>query len=168
MATKTKTSEVSVAPVEKTFSDALELFNAGNIEASAAALATVVTEATAQERLSLAHSAKAYLAAIQARREAKLSAAADAPELTAQILLNAQEPTQALEVIEKALAADPDRAVLHYLNAVACAQLDQVQASADALAKAVGLDPDVLFQFRLESDFDGLRHQAPFAVLLRG
>ena len=168
MATKTKTSEVSMTPVEKTFSEALELFNAGNIEASAAALALVVTEATAQERLNLVHSARAYLAAIQTRRDAKLSAAPETAELTAQLLLNEQEPAQALELLEKALAADPDRAVLHYLNAVACAQLDQVQASADALAKAVALDPDVLFQFRLESDFDGLRQQAPFAVLLRG
>ena len=168
MATKTKTIEVSVAPVEKTFTEALELFNAGNIEASATALALVVTEATALERLNLVHSAKAYLMAIQARRDAQQAEAPQTPELAAQLLLNEQEPAQALAVIEKALAADPDRAVLHYLNAVACAQLDEVQASADALAKAVALDPDVLFQFRLESDFDGLRQQAPFAVLLRG
>jgi tetratricopeptide (TPR) repeat protein len=168
MVTKTKTSEVSVAPVEKTFSEGLELFNAGKLEESAKAFATVEAEGVAQERLNLVHSARGYLTAIQARFDAKKTLAPEAPEMAAQILLNEQDADGALVLIEKALQAHPERAMLHYLNAVACAQLDQVQASADALAKAVELDADVLFQFRLESDFDGLRHQAPFAVLLKG
>jgi hypothetical protein len=32
----------------------------------------------------------------------------------------------------------------------------------------VELDADLLFQFRLEPDFDGIRHSGPFATLLRG
>ena len=168
MATKTKTSEVSVAPVEKTFAEGLEHFNAGRFEEAGRAFTAVLAEAVALERLSLVHTVRGYLTAIQARSEAKQIQAEVTPELAAQLLLNNQDAAGALELVEKALLAQPDRAVLHYLNAVACAQLGQVEASAAALAKAVELDADVLFQFRLESDFDGLRHQAPFAVLLKG
>jgi len=168
MATKTKTSEVSVAPVERAFAEGLEHFSAGRLEEAAQAFTAVVAEAAAQERLSLVHTARGYLTAIQARADAKLTQGAAAPELAAQVLLNEQDAAGALALLERAVATQPGRAVLHYLTAVACAQLDQVEASAAALAKAVELDADVLFQFRLESDFDGLRHQAPFVALLKG
>ena len=168
MATKTKTSEVTVAPVENTFAEGLEHFNAGRFEEAAKAFNAVVAEAVVLERLGLVHSARGYLTAIQARIDANKTQGPLSPELAAQLLLNQQDANGALELVAKALQAQPDRAVLHYLNAVAFAQLEQVEASAEALAKAVELDPDVLFQFRLESDFDGLRHQAPFAVLLKG
>jgi tetratricopeptide (TPR) repeat protein len=168
MATKTKTSEQSVSPVEKKYSDGLELFHAGKLDESAKAFEFVLAEGAAQERLNLVHSARGYLTAIKARHDAKKTPAPDSPEMAAQMRLNEQDPDGARVILEKALQANPDRAILHYLDAVACAQLDQVQASADALARAINLDPDVLFQFRLESDFDGLRQQAPFAVLLKG
>ena len=170
MATKTKTSETpapaSASPVEKVFAEGLELFNAGKLEEAAKAFEFVQAEGVAQERLSMVHTARGYLTAIQARFAAKKDQAPISAELTAQLLLNQQDPDGALAIVVKALGTSPDRAVLHYLNAVACAQLDQIQESADALAKAVALDPDVLFQFRLESDFDGLRQQAPFAAVL--
>ena len=40
--------------------------------------------------------------------------------------------------------------------------------SAEALTKATSLDPGLIYQFRLDSDFDGVRHSAAFAVFNRG
>ena len=172
MATKTKTSEtpaqVPASPVEKVFSEGLEFLNAGNLVAAAKAFEFVQTQAVLEERLNLARSARGYLVAIQTRVAAKVTPAPDTAEMAAQLLLNEQDAPAALALVDQALAASPDRAILHYLKAVASAQLEQVEASAEALAKAVSIDPDFLFQFRLESDFDGLRQQAPFAVLLKG
>lgn len=172
MVTKTKNSEtpaqVPASPVDKVFSEGLAFLNAGKLAEATKAFELVQEQGAAQERLNLGRTARCYLAAIQARLAAKVTPAPDTPEMAAQLLLNLQDSAAALEIVDKALVAAPDRAILHYLKAVACAQLEQVEASAEALGKAAELDPDFLFQFRLESDFDGLRQQAPFAVLLKG
>ena len=171
MPTKTKNPEtpaqVPASPVAKVFSEGLEFLNAGKLVEAAKAFEFVQAESAKSEQLNLGRTARGYLVAIQTRLDAKKTPAPASSEMTAQILLNHQDPTAALEIIEKALAAEPDRASLHYLSALANAQMEQVQASADALTKAINLDPDFLFQFRLESDFDGLRQQAPFAQLLQ-
>jgi tetratricopeptide (TPR) repeat protein len=172
MATKTKTSEtpapVPSPSVEATFSEGLEQLNAGHLEAAAAAFTAVKEQAAAQELLNLGRTARGYLAAIQARIQEQGEASRETPELSAQVLLNRRDPEAALATLDKALAAAPERASLHYLKALAHAQLDQAQEAADALAKAVKGDADFLFQFRLEPDFDSIRHSGPFASLLRG
>jgi len=171
MATKTKTSETSasapVPSVEKVFSQGLEQLNAGDLVAAGTSFKFVQEEAISQDRLGLGRTARGYLAAIQARLQEQDAASAGTPELTAQLMLNKNSAATALEVVDRALQAHPERATLHYLKAVAHAQLDQGQESAEALAKAVELDADFLFQFRLEPDFDGIRHTGPFAALLR-
>ena len=172
MATKTKTSETSasapVPSVEKVFSEGLEQLNAGKLVAAATAFKFVQAEAMTQERLGLGRTALNYLAAIQARLEQQEGAPEETAEMSAQLLLNQKSPAAALEAVEKALLALPERATLHYLKAVALAQLEQGQESADSLTKAVELDPDFLFQFHLEPDFENLRHTGPFAALNRG
>jgi tetratricopeptide (TPR) repeat protein len=172
MATKTKTSETSapapVSPVEKLFSEGLEHLNAGELVAAAAAFTQVQAEAMSQERLNLGRTARGYLTAIEARLHEQDAPSKETAELSAQLLLNRKNPEAALEALDKALKASPERGALHYLKAVAHAQLGQVQESADALAKAAEFDADVLFQFRLEPDFDGIRHSGSFAALLRG
>jgi tetratricopeptide (TPR) repeat protein len=171
MATKTKTSEPTVSgvlPVEKSFTEALELLNAGKLAAAATAFTQVQAEAMSQERLNLARTARGYLAAIEARLHAQDAPGAEVAEMSAQLLLNQKNPQAALEALDNGIKALPERAALHYLKAVAYAQLGQVQESADALAKAAEFDADMLFQFRLEPDFDSIRHSGPFATLLRG
>ena len=108
------------------------------------------------------------MTAIQVRLQEQVAPTKETPELSAQLLLNHKNTAAALEGLDKALKAGPERATLHYLKALAHAQLGQVQESADALGQAMGLDPDIIFQFRLEPDFDGIRHSGPFATLLRG
>jgi len=172
MATKTKTSETP-APVpspslEATFSEGLEQLNAGQLEAAASTFTAVQEQAAALGNLNLGRAVRGYLAAIRARILERGEASKQTPELSAQVLLNQRDPEAALAGLDKAIAATPERASLHYLKALAHAQLDQAQESADALAAAVKGDADFLFQFRLEPDFDSLRHSAPFAALLRG
>jgi len=171
MTTKTKTSEPTVSEVvqvEKSFTEALELLNAGKLDAAATAFTQVQAEAMSQERLNLARTARGYLAAIEARLHGQDAPGAEAAEMSAQFLLNQKNPQEALDALDKAIKAMPERAVLHYLKAMAHAQLGQIQESADALGKAAEFDADLLFQFRLEPDFDSIRHSGPFATLLRG
>ncbi len=172
MATKTKTSETSAAPsfaqVEKLFTEALELMAGGKLEQAAAAFTKVQEEAINQDRLNLGRTARSYLAAIQARLQAQGGANPENAEFSVQLLLNRKNPQAALEAVEKAIQVSPERASLHYLKALAFAQLGQGQESAEALGKAAELDSDILFQFRLEPDFDSIRHSGPFAALLRG
>lgn len=171
MATKTKTAEPTAPealPVERSFTEALALLNAGKLDAAATAFTQVQAEAMTQERLNLARTARGYLAAIEARRHAEAAPEAQAAEMSATLLLNQKNPQEALEALDKGIKAMPERAALHYLKAVAHAQLGQIQESADALGKAAEFDADVIFQFRLEPDFDDIRHSGPFATLLRG
>jgi len=172
MATKTKTTETTAAAlapaVEKQYSEALELLNAGKLAEAAAAFTLVQTEAINQERLNLGRAARSYLTAIQARLQEQGAAITETAEFSVQLLLNQRNAQGALEALDLAIKARPERAALHYLKAVAHAQLTQNQESADALGRAVELDADLLFQFRLEPDFDGIRHSGPFAALLRG
>jgi tetratricopeptide (TPR) repeat protein len=172
MATKTKTSETSASEpmpaLEKLFSEGLAHLDAGRLDQAAAAFTQVEAEAMSQERLNLGRTARGYLTAIQTRLQEKGAPALETAELSAQLLLNKKNPAAALEALDKAIAVFPDRSALHYLKALAYAQLGQGQDSADALAKAVELNGDLLFQFHLEPDFDSIRHTGPFAALLRG
>jgi len=172
MATKTKTIETSasspVPAMEKLFSEGLEHMNAGRLEAAKAAFTEVEAEAMNQERLNLGRTARGYLTAIQSRLQEQGEAGKETAEMTVQLLLNKNQPEAALAALDAALKAAPERVALNYLKAVAHAQLGQAQESADALAKAVEFDADILFQFRLEPDFDAIRHSGPFASLLRG
>ena len=172
MATKPKTTETS-APVkdqtlEARFSQALDAYNAGSLQEAQAAFTAVMEEAGRAEAYRLGHSAQAYLKAIQTRLETLQGPLSPSQELSATVELNEAEPEAALARVDEALTARPDHAGLNYLKAVALAQLGEAQACADALAKALALDPGLIYQFRLEADFDGIRHTAPFAVFNRG
>jgi tetratricopeptide (TPR) repeat protein len=170
MATKTKTSETpDSAPahsVEQVFSEALGHLDAGDLSAAVRAFTLVEEGAVAQDRLSLCRAARSYLAAIRARQE-QGEASRPAPELAVQLHLNRRDLDEALAKAGEALAAQPDRASLHYLKALAYALQGSAQESAEALARAIELEPGLLFQFRLEPDFDGVRHSGPFAALNR-
>ena len=171
MATKTKTPETPApkAPpsVDQAFSEGLGFLNAGDLDAAAKAFSFVAAEAGSQERLNLGRTARSYLAAIQARLQERGEPSKESGELAIQLMLNRKDAEAALARAEKALGAAPERAALHYLKAVAHAQLGHAQESADALARAVDLDPDLVYQFRLEPDFEGVRQSAPFVALLR-
>jgi len=172
MPTKLKTSEgkgegkeLSLEPM---LAQALEQFNGGNLLEAAAAFESLQEEAGRQEAFRLGRTAQGYLKAVRSRLDSQSASTPQLAELAVQIELNRHAPTAALALAEEGVKAHPDHCGLHYLMAVALAQLDQAPASAEALAKATALEPGLIYQFRLEADFDGIRHSAPFAAFNRG
>jgi len=171
MATKPKSTES--APVQETALDALlaqglEQFNAGKLKEAAASFESLEAESLKGEAFRHSRTAQGYLKAIRTRLEQQGVAAPQTAEFLTQFDLNNQEPEEALLKVEEGLKAHPDHAGLNYLKAIALAQLDQAQPSADALTKATTLEPGLIYQFRLEADFDTVRHTVPFSVFNRG
>jgi tetratricopeptide (TPR) repeat protein len=169
MVTKTKGLETLVSAldplVEQALLEGLAKLNAGDLSAAVTAFEAVQTRTVNQENLGLGHIAQRYLAAIQSRLKDRSDPCQETIEMSAQLLINRGDSEAALEVIDKAIQESPQRAVLYYLKAIAYAQLEQEQESADALTEAVGIDPDFIFKFKLEPDFDGVRGTEAFLVL---
>jgi outer membrane protein assembly factor BamD (BamD/ComL family) len=172
MATKPKSSEsqspVQDAKLEVMLSKGLEHFNGGKLKEAEAAFAALEEEAIKRDELRIGRAAQGYLKAVRTRLANLETVAPQAAELLVQVELNNHDPEAALVQAEEGLKAHPEHCGLHYLKAVALAQLDQAQPAADALAKATSMEPGLIYQFRLEEDFDGVRHTAPFSVFNRG
>jgi hypothetical protein len=172
MATKPKTTESQAplkdASLEAMLAKALAQFDGGDVKGAAAAFAALQEQSLQQDEYRLARTAQRYLDGIRLRQETAAADPAVTPEMGIQVALNRRESEGALAQADAALKAHPDRAGLHYLKAMALAQADKADASAEALAKATSLDPGLLYQFRLEPDFDGVRQAAPFAAFNRG
>ena len=172
MATKPNTSEsplpVKDAKLEVMLSQGLEQLNGGKLKEAEAAFAALEEEAIKRDEIRLGHIAQGYLKAVRTRLANLDTLAPQSAELLVQVELNNHDPEAALARAEEGLQVHPDHCGLHYLKAVALAQLDQAQAAADALAKATSMEPGLIYQFRLEEDFDGVRHTAPFSVFNRG
>lgn len=170
MATKPKTNE-SQAPngrsLETELADAIAQLAAGDVKGAQAAFEALQAEALKAEAYRMARAAQTHLAAIAKREEAG-NPTAPAPELAVQVQLNRRDPEAALALAEEALRSRADHAGLHYLKALCLALLDRAQESADALAQATSLDPGLIYQYRLEADFDGVRMSGPFAAFNRG
>ncbi len=168
MSTKSKTagstSVASERPLETMFSEALALVGQNQHDKAIAALEAVVTEAKAHGQVGMARSAANHVAALRARSEKKQADGGD-PVLAAQLTLNRGEADEALAVIEKGLKADGKDARLHYLKAIAYAQKEDAESAAAAMKQALGLNPELMHQYRLERDFDRVRPSAAFAAL---
>jgi tetratricopeptide (TPR) repeat protein len=83
------------------------------------------------------------------------------------LLLNEGESEMALERAEKATKTHGDLAAMHYLKATAMAQMGRYDESAEALRKAMSLNPDYGWTFRLEPDFARARTSSHFATFER-
>lgn len=168
MVTKTKPAASGNTPqgksLEALFSEALKLVDQAQHDQAVAALESVRTQALSHGMVALARSAGNYLAALQSKSVHKKEAAVQ-PELAAQVCLNRGEADEALALLDKALKADGQDARLHYLKATALAQKGEAEAAAEALRKAVALNPDFCHQFRLERDFDRVRSASAFSSL---
>lgn len=166
MATKAKTSGTpSSAPVqgpEAALAEALKLFHDGKADAAKASFEALLDQAREQGHLGCERTAQIHLKALESRI-GKAKAVSPEAALDAQILLNRHEAEAALPILDAALAKSGDRAQLHFLKAIALAQLDQAEGAAASLSQAVELDGGFLHLFHLEPDFDGVRQSAPFA-----
>jgi Flp pilus assembly protein TadD len=102
-----------------------------------------------------------YMALVDSKIHPPKAAAADAiTEI--QACLNRSETEEAIKLSDKAIKAHPTKGALHYLRAVAFAQAENAEASADSLRKAVDLDGDFLFQWFMEPDFNPIRKSPLF------
>ena len=171
MVTKAKAKTESHAktaaphPLAEAFAKAVKLVEAGKHAEAAKAFEALVAQAQDSGQWHLKRSALGYLAIcqrhVQAPKEPKRS-----PEAEAQMCLNAKDAEGALKVVDKALKAHPEGAKLHYLKAVALAQLDQEEACAASLKTALELDADLTYPFRMEPDFEDVRDHPAFGFAL--
>jgi tetratricopeptide (TPR) repeat protein len=167
MATEINNLDASIlssdSSLEQAFLEGLNQFNLGNFTQAASQFELVQTKAIEQEAISLKSTAGVYLAAIKNRNENKSDLSKETPEMLAQLLINKQSSIEAVEILDRAINEFPQRAVFYYLKSIAYAQLTNEQESADALTKAIELNHDFLFQYRLETDFDSVRNSEPFS-----
>jgi len=166
MATKSKITETATSAPEKgleaKLSEALETLFAGPAAKAQELLQAVCQEALLVDNLAVARRARISLMSL-ARKGDHPSKVQEAPsDMAIQVYLNRGEPQEALALAEKAILKVPEHSELHYLKAVALAQLGQTEASAEALRQALTLDSGLHHQFLLEKDFDGVRGTALF------
>lgn len=146
---------------------ALAAFEAGKAEESAATFDELVEKSAAGGNVGLERVARGYAAAAHARVK-KTSKAHPDPLMELSLLLNEGESEAALEKAEKATKAHSDQAPMHYLKATAMAQMGRYEESAEALRKAISLNPDYGWTYRLEPDFSRARVSSHFVGFDRG
>lgn len=162
MATKPKSTATSTLPkaLGDKLAKAIQLVDGKKHAEAEGLLQELMKEAAEARHLGLERTAHTYLKVCEAARPGK--GAAVPVELQAQLHLNRRESAEALELVDKALRSHKDRAVLHYLKALAHAQAGDGAAAAACLTQALGLDGDLRFVYRLEPDFDAYRREAAF------
>jgi predicted Zn-dependent protease len=172
MATKAKTEPASKStsapalPVPNqlaaAFTKAVKLMDSGKHAEAATALEALKLDAEAAGDWPMKRRAQVYLSLA----DSKIHPAKDAvPDAVTEIqaCLNRHETDEALKLSEKAIKAHPAKGSLHYLRAVAFAQDENTEASAESLKKAVDLDADFVFQWHMEPDFNPIRKSPLFA-----
>jgi tetratricopeptide (TPR) repeat protein len=153
--------QIQPSPLAATFSKALKLVEGGKHAEAAKALEALIKEAQDAGEWGLKRRAQVYLALAEAKQHpAKIEATDAVSEI--QSCLNHRDSEGAIKLVEKAIKSHPTHGILYYLKAVAHAQSDQVEASADSLKKAMELDHDLVFQWHMEPDFNAIRKSALF------
>lgn len=169
MATKPKTvAGKSSLPkeLEAAMHKALAALEAGKPEEAAAAFDALVAQSAAAGNVALERVARGYAAAAHARDKKAAKPHAD-PLMELSVLLNDGESETALERAEKAAKSHGEVAALHYLKATAMAQMGRYEEAADSLRKAMSINPDYGWTFRLEPDFARARASSYFAAFER-
>jgi predicted Zn-dependent protease len=172
MATKAKTEpaqkstpvppQAAANPLADAFGKALKLMDAAKYGEAAKALEGLMHEAEAAGDWAMKRRAQVYLT--QAESKIHPSEAFQADTISEiQACINRREPAEALKLIEKALKTHAAKAVLYYLRAIAFAQSENTEASAESLKKAMELEPAFVYQWHMEPDFNTIRKSALFA-----
>lgn len=172
MATKVKTESApksvpapaaaQPSPLAASFAKAVKLVDAGKHAEAVKALETLMHEAQAGGDWAMKRRAMVYLSLSEAKVHPPKATAAD-PVTEIQACLNRRETAEAIKMVDKALKSHPTQGPLHYLRAVAFAQSENVEASAESLKKAMELDSDLVFQWHMEPDFNPIRKSTLFA-----
>ena len=171
MATKSKTEPLSKsapapaaaqhAALATAFAKAVKLVDSGKHVEAVKALESLMQEAQAAGDWAMKRRAMVYLSLSESKVHPPKAAVAD-PVTEIQACLNRRETSEALKMVEKALKTHPTKGCLHYLRAVAFAQSENTEASAESLKKALELDADLVFQWHMEPDFNPIRKSPLF------
>lgn len=172
MATKAKSEPVPKAapvpapaqqsPLAPAYTKALKLVETGKHAEAVKALEALIQQAQAAGDWAMKRRAQVYLSLAEAKAHPVKASATD-PVSEIQACLNHRDSAEALKQVEKALKSHPAHASLHYLRSVAFAQSDNTEAAAESLKKALELDPDLVFQWHMEPDFNPIRKSPLFA-----
>ena len=136
------------SPLALAFTKALKLVESGKPAEAATALAVLAQEAQAAGDWTMKRRAQVYTALVESRLNPPKDLTAD-PITEIQACLNRRETDAAIKLSDKALKSQPTKGSLHYLRAVAFAQAENTEASAESLKKAVDLDADFVFQWHM-------------------
>ena len=170
MATKPKTTGgKSNLPkeLEAAMHKALTALEGGKADEAAKCFDEIVEKSAAAGNIAIERVARGYASAAHAR-EKKAAKLTPDPLMELSLLLNEGESEAALEKAEKVTKTHGEHAALHYLKATAMAQMGRYEESADALRKAMGINPDYGWLFRLEPDFARARASSHFVGFERG
>jgi tetratricopeptide (TPR) repeat protein len=149
------------SPLATAFAKAIKLVDAGKHPEAAKLLETLLHDAQAAGEWSMKRRAQVYLSFCEAKIHPAKAAVLD-PLTEIQACLNRRATDEALKLSEKALKSHATKGSLHYLRAVAFAQADNTEASAECLKKAVELDADLVYQWHMEPDFNPIRKSPLF------
>nr|WP_320134116.1 hypothetical protein [uncultured Holophaga sp.] len=151
--------------LEARLSEALEILHSGQEARAQELLQALGEEASQAGGLLIARRVRTTLAALGRRASTTSRVVPASREMEIQVLLNQGSAKEALPHLDAVLAAESGRAGLHYLKALALAQLGDAEGAASALKQAVSLDGSFLHQYHMEKDFDGVRSAGCFAEL---
>lgn len=150
------------SPFADAFAKAVKLVEGGKYAEAVKALDTLMEEARVGGDWAIKRRSEVYRALAESKLHPPKAATPDAiTEI--QACLNRRDTDGALKLLEKAIKTHPAQGNLYYLRAVAFAQAENAEASADSLKKAVELDGDLLFQWHMEPDFNAVRKSPLFA-----
>ena len=155
-------AQPSPSPLAAAFTKALKQVDAGKHAEAVKALETLAVDAQAAGDFPMKRRAQVYLALCESKLHPAKAVVAD-PITEIQACLNHHHTDEAIKLSEKALKSHPTKGTLHYLRAVAFAQAENTEASADSLKKAMELDADLVFQWHMEPDFNAIRKSPLFA-----
>jgi predicted Zn-dependent protease len=155
-------SQPAQSPLAAAYGKAVKLLDSGKHAEAAKALEILMHEAQEAGDWAMKRRAQIYLALADAKVHPAKVAVVD-PITEIQACLNRRDTDGALKLADKALKSHPAQGSLHYLRAVAFAQSENAEASADSLKKAMELDPDFVFQWHMEADFNAIRKSPLFA-----
>jgi len=161
MSTKSKSAKTksTAESLESRLCEAIEMVSADKAGEAIPLFEAIASEATEAGNFSLARTARSYIV----HEQQKNIVPDDADPIQETVyLLNTNQPEAALEKIDKILKSDSSIAHFHYLKALALANTQQEELSAECLKNAIDLDPALLHVYRLEPEFKPYRNSPSF------
>jgi len=161
MSAKSKSTKTkgTTGTLESRLSEAIEMVSEDKAAKANALFKAIADEATEAGNFSLAKTANSYI--VHEQQKNIVPAEAD-PIQEAVFLLNAKQPEAALEKLDKILKSGCSTAHIYYLKALAYANTEEVELSAECLKSAIELDPALIHVYRLEPEFKSYHNSPEF------